>query len=117
MRRPELSDLAREGVFVRGLTNIITLWYHGAEHLYVWTEQRAVGRVLHDLLQTEFPKPLSEIEKGMAEPQNECWHEGASVAILSVRERVRRFDGQLDIKSGPTGTTVRVSFPTERVIE
>ena len=62
MRQAELLDLAREGIFVRDMTGAITHWYRGAEQMYGWTKQRAVGRVSHDLLRTKFPKPLSEIE-------------------------------------------------------
>ncbi len=36
-------------------------WNKGAEHLYGWSEGEAVGRHLHQLLQTQFPIPLEEI--------------------------------------------------------
>ncbi|MGO9245199.1 MAG: PAS domain S-box protein [Verrucomicrobiia bacterium] len=65
LRLAELLDLAREGIFVRDMAGAITLWYHGAEQMYGWTKEKAVGRVSCHLLQTKFPKPLSEIEEDL----------------------------------------------------
>jgi PAS domain S-box-containing protein len=51
-----------DSVMSRTLQGTINFWNRCAEELYGWRQEEAVGRVSHDLLQTQFPKPLSEIE-------------------------------------------------------
>lgn len=56
----QLLDLAH--VMIRSQDGTIRLWNTGSEHLYGWSRTQAVGRLSHQLLQTEFPEPLAEIE-------------------------------------------------------
>jgi PAS domain S-box-containing protein len=56
-----LLDLAP--VFARDMNSNIILCTRGAERLYGYSKQEAVGRVSHDLLQTQFPSELRQIEK------------------------------------------------------
>jgi len=66
MRSSELADQAKvldlAQVMVRDLKGCILLWNLGAEKLYGFTRQEAVGRTSHELLQTEFPEALGQIE-------------------------------------------------------
>ena len=55
-----------DGVMTRTMTGIINFWNQGAERLYGWRKEEAIGRVSHDLLQTQFPQPLEEIESELA---------------------------------------------------
>ena len=41
--RASLLDLTHDTVFVRGMNDVITYWNRGAEELYGWTNQEAVG--------------------------------------------------------------------------
>ena len=50
-------------VFVRDLNSSIVRWTRGAERLYGYTQQQALGRLSHELLQTQFPASLSQIEQ------------------------------------------------------
>jgi two-component system, LuxR family, sensor kinase FixL len=57
----DLLDLTHDTVFARDLNNIITCWNRGAEELYGWKREEAVGKVSHQLLQTIFPAQLEDI--------------------------------------------------------
>ena len=59
--RASLLDLTHDTVFVRDMRDVITYWNRGAEELYGWTSQEAVGQVSHQLMGTIFPAPLDEI--------------------------------------------------------
>src|SRR5277367_2152045 len=61
----ELLDLSSDAIIVRNLKNEITYWNRSAERLYGWREEEARGQITHELLQTEFPKALAEIEAEM----------------------------------------------------
>jgi PAS domain S-box-containing protein len=58
----ELIDLAHDTILVRDPQSRILSWNRGAEELYGWTAQEAVGQVSHSLLQTRFPLPREAIE-------------------------------------------------------
>ena len=60
-RQAQLLDQAYEPILVRDEHDRIVYWNKGAERLYRWTAAQAVGRITHELLQTTFPEPLTEI--------------------------------------------------------
>ena len=63
LQQPEhLFELVNDSVMTRTMEGVINFWNQSAEQLYGWRKEEAVGRVSHDLLRTEFPKPLEEIE-------------------------------------------------------
>jgi PAS domain S-box-containing protein len=49
-------------VITRTLDGRIHLWNRHAEELYGWRKHEAIGRISHDLLQTQFPQRLQEID-------------------------------------------------------
>ena len=53
--RAELLDLATEAIMVRDRDGIIHFWNAGAEAVYGWTREEAVGRNAHELLSTTVP--------------------------------------------------------------
>jgi len=57
----KILDLAQ--VLVRDMANRIVLWNLGAEKLYGFTKEEAVGKISHELLRTEFPQPVERIEE------------------------------------------------------
>jgi PAS domain S-box-containing protein len=56
-----LLDLSHDTIFVRDMTDVIAYWNRGAEELYGWKKEEAVGKVTHQLMQTIFPQPLEDI--------------------------------------------------------
>ncbi len=58
-----LLDLTHDTVFVRDMNDLITYWNRGAEELYGWKRQEAIGQVSHQFMQTIFPAPLEEINE------------------------------------------------------
>lgn len=53
-------------LIIRDLNGRITYWSSGAEGLYGWPREEAVGRMAAELLATEFPIALTEIEAELA---------------------------------------------------
>jgi PAS domain S-box-containing protein len=53
--RAQLMELARDAILVRDSSDTILYWNRGAEELYGWSAQEAVGKVTSSLLQTRFP--------------------------------------------------------------
>ncbi|HKQ51155.1 MAG TPA: PAS domain S-box protein [Pyrinomonadaceae bacterium] len=57
----EVIRQAYDAIFLRDSSNAITLWNSGAERTYGYTQDEALGRSPHELLQTVPPIPLAEI--------------------------------------------------------
>jgi two-component system, NtrC family, sensor kinase len=70
--RARLLDIATEAIIVRDLNGLITFWNSGAEKTYGWNREEALGRKIHQLLQTTFTVPLEQVEKQLREQGS--WH-------------------------------------------
>ena len=57
-----LLELAHDAIIVRDQQAHIAFWNHGAVQTYGWSAEEALGRITHELLKTQFPIPLQEIE-------------------------------------------------------
>ncbi|HXJ34596.1 MAG TPA: PAS domain S-box protein [Candidatus Eisenbacteria bacterium] len=60
--RARLLDLTHDAVFVRDMDRRIIYWNRGAEELYGWTADEALGQVAHELLHTRLPIPFADVE-------------------------------------------------------
>ncbi|MBD2197090.1 MULTISPECIES: response regulator [Calothrix] len=58
----QLLYLAHDTIMTRDLDGRITFWNKGAERMYGWTASEASGQISHELLQTQFPRSLAEVE-------------------------------------------------------
>jgi PAS domain S-box-containing protein len=110
----ELLDLTHDTVFVRDMSDSITYWNRGAEALYGWTSQEAVGKISHQLTQTIFPAPLEEINEELVRTgrwEGELVHtkrDGTQVVVAS------RWSLQLDELGRPTAILETNNDVTER---
>ncbi|MEN6294344.1 MAG: PAS domain S-box protein, partial [Methanobacterium sp.] len=99
----DLLDITHEAIFVRDINDKISFWNNGAEELYGWTKKEAIGKTLHELLQTEYPEPLEEIKnKALSRGRwdGELTHtqrDGTKINVLS------RWSLQKDNLNNPVG--------------
>jgi len=85
----ELLELTHDAIFVRGLTGKILYWNRAAERLYGWERAEVRGKITHELLRTQAPKPIDEIVEevldcGFWEGELvHCCRDGRSVTVIS----------------------------------
>jgi PAS domain S-box-containing protein len=65
--RADLLELATEAILVRDMKGILLFWNSGAEALYGWRREEVLGKSIHQVLQTRFPKGLSDVENALAQ--------------------------------------------------
>ena len=69
----KLIELAYDAIFICDMQRRILSWNRGAESLYGYSKQQALGQVVHHLLQTRYPQPLADIHHHL---QSRGWWEG-----------------------------------------
>jgi PAS domain S-box-containing protein len=105
-QQAELLNLAHDSIVVNDLDGRVVFWNRGAEQTYGWTREEAVGRIIHDLLQTQFPSNLIEITTKLLSQgrwNGELTHttkDGRTI-VVSSRWALQRGEGSL-----PTGILV-----------
>jgi PAS domain S-box-containing protein len=57
-----LLDLVSDAIILRDMQGVIAFWNRGAEKLFGWTRDEALGQHANTLLHTRFPQPLEAIE-------------------------------------------------------
>jgi len=55
-QQADLLNLANEAIFARQLDSRVIYWNRGAEQLYGYSQDEAIGSFSHELLATEFPR-------------------------------------------------------------
>src|SRR5580698_9096643 len=84
-----LLDLSNDAIFVRDAGDHVTYWNKAARELYGFSREEALGRVTHELLQTQFPADLGMINKQLH--RDERWNgelvhtrkDGTKVIVIS----------------------------------
>ena len=88
--REQAQILDSAQVFVRDMESRVVFWPRGAEKLYGFTSQEALGILSHDLFHTEFPEPLEMVEKKLLETgmwEGELIHrkrDGVTIVVSSA---------------------------------
>ena len=101
-------------VLVRDPHDVITFWNRGAEELYGWSSEEALGKVTHALLQTILPVPLAEITAtlhGTGRWEGELVHTRRDGTQLHVASR---WSLQRDDHGRPIGTLETNNDITDR---
>jgi PAS domain S-box-containing protein len=93
-----LLDLTHDTIFVRDMSDIISYWNRGAEELYGWRAEEAIGKHSHELLQTDFPIPIEEVRAellrtGRWEGELRKTKADGSGVVVASRWSLRQNDG------------------------
>ena len=102
-RQAELLDLAHDAMLIREQGGAISFWNQGAERLYGWSREQALGRMSHELLQTRFPNGFQSVLNAVARTgswEGELAHtrrDGSTITVLSRWAQRRTESGSLEI--------------------
>ncbi len=110
----QLLDMAPVAILAADADGVIRIWSRGAEHVYGWTAEEAIGRVSFDLLKTSFPVPLEEILARLKQAGNwegEVTHTRRDGCRLTV---VSRWAPHLDENGSVIGSLQVNTDVTER---
>lgn len=109
-----LLDLTHDAIYVRDNNDVIAYWNAGAEELYGWKREEAVGRRAIELLKSKFPVPLEEINEQLAAVDRwqgvltQVKRDGSEIVLAS------RWSQQRDEKGRPVATMVTNNDITEQ---
>jgi PAS domain S-box-containing protein len=109
-----LLEVTHDAIFVRDANDVIRYWNRGAEELYGWTMEEALGRVSHDFMHTALPQPMHEITAVLTRTgrwEGELVHtkrDGSTVAVAS------RWSLQRDERGQPAAVLETNNDVTER---
>lgn len=96
--RAKLLELASEAIMVRDLNDRLLFWNPGAESIYGWAREEALGHDMHHLLRTVFPVPREEIENILQEQGS--WEGNLFQTTKDGREIVVACRKTIDHESG-----------------
>jgi PAS domain S-box-containing protein len=94
-QQASLLDLTHDSIFVRDMSDVIIYWNRGAQELYGWKAEEAIGKHAHELLQSVFPVPIEEIRaellrSGRWDGELEKTRADETQVIVSSRWSLRR---------------------------
>src|SRR6202166_4648700 len=94
-QQASLLNLTHDTIFVRDMSDVITYWNRGAQELFGWTAEEAIGKRAHELLRAVFPAPIEEIRaellrSGRWEGELEKTRADGTQVIVASRWSLRR---------------------------
>jgi PAS domain S-box-containing protein len=118
-----LLDLAQDAIVVRDIHGRILFWNRGAEVMYGWHSKDALGRLAHELLNTEFTEPIARIDAtllGRGRWEGESIHHTKDGTRLIVASRWTLQRGTDDVPARvlafDTDITLRKEAESERYL-
>jgi PAS domain S-box-containing protein len=82
-----ILDAANDAIVIRDIDDRITYWNQGAQRLYGWGRDEAMGQVGHTLLKAHFPQPLDSITEQLFSEgrwQGEAVHTKRDGSVITV---------------------------------
>jgi PAS domain S-box-containing protein len=121
-QQASLLNLTHDTIFVRDMNFVIAYWNRGAEDLYGWSAEEAVGKHSTSLLHTVFPAPLEEIlaelmRTGRWDGELQRSKRDGSHVIVSSRWSLQRNDGDRATAILETNNDITDRKRREREIE
>ncbi|MCP3727763.1 ATP-binding protein [Paraburkholderia sp. CNPSo 3272] len=121
-KQAQLLDLTHDSVVVRNMDDVITYWNKGAERIYSWSDEEALGKIARSLLRTRFPLPLADIQASLL--ATDYWEgevistrkDGSQVA-LSTRWALLRNDRGQPIAMLETSTDITENRAKEEALQ
>jgi len=107
--KADLLELASEAIIVRDFDGIIQFWNGGAEALYGWRREDAIGQDLHRMLRTVFPGSRAEVEGELAQKKNwqgnlvQYTRSGREVVVACRKTVNREANAILEVSRDITG--------------
>lgn len=95
-----LINLSHDAILVRDPINRVLSWNRGAEELYGWSEQEALGRITHTLLKTRVPGGMATLDVPLnreGQWEGELTHstkQGTTVVVESRQVLIRDEQGK-----------------------
>jgi PAS domain S-box-containing protein len=120
--RSSLLNLTHDTIFVRDMSDSIRYWNRGAEELYGWTPEQAIGKSSHELLWTVFPSPLDDIQAeflrtGRWEGELKHTKANGTQVIVASRWSLRRDEREQPIAVLETNNDITVRKRREQEIQ
>ncbi len=94
-QQASLLNLTHDTIFVRDMNDVISYWNRGAQELYGWAPEEAIGKRSPQLLKTVYPVPVEEIRaellaSGRWEGEIEKKRSDGTGVIVASRWSLRR---------------------------
>lgn len=120
--RSSLLNLTHDTIFVRDMNDNIRYWNRGAEELYGWSPEQAIGKSSHELLRTVFPLRLDDIQgeflrTGRWEGELKHTKADGTQVIVSSRWSLRRDEREQPIAILETNNDITVRKGREQEIQ
>ncbi|CAB3809136.1 Adaptive-response sensory-kinase SasA [Paraburkholderia ultramafica] len=117
-----LLELTHDSVTVRDISDVITYWNRGAETLFGWKKDEALGKMSRSLLRSRYPVAFDEIKRTVLEIgywEGEVVHTAKNGSVLAAESRcsVLRNKHGLPVAILETGTDITERKRKEEALE